>query len=132
MSASRILIDNFYRIVADRTLSLIFDPEVVTFILLTRLHTTPSTSQNTISPYPYVTEYSLALCEYPPTERPPSSTRLHHQPGKCPSFKSFRRQQGYQKWERTATVLYVFNSELVDFEGAFGGYLYNSSFARCV
>ena len=25
------------------------------------------------------------------------------------------------KWERTATVLYVFNSELVDFEGTFGG-----------
>ena len=25
------------------------------------------------------------------------------------------------KWERTATVLYVFKSELVDFEGTFGG-----------
>ena len=25
------------------------------------------------------------------------------------------------KWERTANVLYVFKSELVDFEGTFGG-----------
>ena len=29
------------------------------------------------------------------------------------------------KWERTATVFDVFRSELVDFEGTFGGYLYN-------
>ena len=36
------------------------------------------------------------------------------------------------KWERTATVLYVFKSELVDFEGTFGGYLYNYSFVRHV
>ena len=36
------------------------------------------------------------------------------------------------KWERTATVLYVFKSELVDFEGNFGGYLYNYSFVRYV
>ena len=27
---------------------------------------------------------------------------------------------------------YVFNSELVDFEGTFGGYLYNSLFVRHV
>ena len=31
-------------------------------------------------------------------------------------------------FERTATVFYVFNSELVDFEGTFGGYLYNYLF----
>ena len=32
------------------------------------------------------------------------------------------------KWERTATVLYVLKSELVNFEGTFGGYLYNCLF----
>ena len=32
------------------------------------------------------------------------------------------------KWERTATDLYVFKSELVNFEGTFGGYLYNCLF----
>ena len=32
------------------------------------------------------------------------------------------------KWERTATVFYVFKSELVNFEGTFGGYLYNCLF----
>ena len=30
------------------------------------------------------------------------------------------------------TVFYVLNSELVDFEGTFGGYLYNCFFVRHV
>ena len=30
------------------------------------------------------------------------------------------------KWERKATVFYVFNSVLVDFEGTFGGYQWDS------
>ena len=38
----------------------------------------------------------------------------------------------YFEWEWTATVFYVFNSELVDFEGTFGEYLYNCLFVRHV
>ena len=37
-----------------------------------------------------------------------------------------------KKWELTATGLYVFKSEIVDFEGTFGGYLYNYLFVRHV
>ena len=43
-----------------------------------------------------------------------------------------KKRERILKWERTATVLYVFKSELVDFEGTFGGYLYNYSFVRHV
>ena len=39
-----------------------------------------------------------------------------------------KKLESILKWERTATVFYVFKSELVDFEGTFGGYLYNCLF----
>ena len=54
---------------------------------------------------------------------------------KMRTYRIAQKMRTYLKWERTATVLYVFNSELliVDFEGTFEGYLYNCLFGHfCV
>ena len=47
-------------------------------------------------------------------------------------YRVAKKWERILKWERTAAVSYVFKSEVVDFEGTFGGYLYNYSFVQHV